>query len=106
MGALARTVKADNSSLNTSGHNTLKHQLGDSWFKLHPNIQQRFDREPEIGERIVYTGTMHAIRRSSMGWLFTYLTRVIGNPLTPFAGKDIPMEVALYKKPGISGVHW
>lgn len=86
--------------------NTLKNQLGGAWKNLHPNIQARFDREPEIGETITYDGVMHRIRRSRMGWLFATLTRVIGNPLTPFAGEDIPMQVALYKKAGIDGVFW
>lgn len=87
-------------------HNTLKHQLGDSWQRLHPHIQDRFDREPAAGEIIIYQGIMHDIRRSRMGRLFAELTRVVGNPLTPLAGKDIPMEVALSKKPGRDGVYW
>ena len=87
-------------------HKTLQHQLGADWQKLHPNVQARFDREPDMGETIVYDGVMNDIRRSRMGWLFAVLTRLIGNPLTPLAGKDIPMEVALSKKPGKSGVYW
>ena len=87
-------------------HNTLKHQLGAAWQNLHPNVQARFDREPADGETIIYTGVMQDIRRSRMGWLFASLTRLIGNPLTPLAGKDIPMEVALSKHPGKPGVYW
>lgn len=87
-------------------HNTLKNQLGNNWQNLDPHIQARFDREPELGETIIYTGIMQEIRRSTMGWLFACLTRLIGNPLTPFAGTDVPMEVALYKKPDIDGVFW
>lgn len=91
---------------NLKPKNTLKHQLGADWEKLHPDIQARFDREPEAGEIITYEGVMHDIRRSRMGWLFASLTRLVGNPLTPFSGKDIPMEVALYKKYGNDGVFW
>jgi hypothetical protein len=87
-------------------HNILKHQLGAEWSKLHPNVQARFDREPDLGETIVYDGTMLEMRRSRMGWLFATLTRLVGNPLTPFEGRDIPMEVALYRKPGCAGVFW
>ena len=86
-------------------HNTLKHQLGPRWFDLHPNIQARFDREPQGGEVITYEGIMHDIRRSRMGWLFAVLTRVIGNPLTPLAGREVPMEVALSRH-AVSGVSW
>lgn len=91
---------------NLKPRNTLKHQLGDDWQKLDANIQARFDREPDDGEVILYTGIMNEIRRSRMGWLFACLTRVIGNPLTRFAGTDIPVEVSLYKKPGENGVFW
>ncbi len=87
-------------------HNTLKHQLGAAWSDLHPNIQQRFAAEPAEGAVITYQGIMHDIRRSRMGWLFAVLTRVIGNPLTPLAGREVPMEVALSKKAGVSGVSW
>lgn len=87
-------------------HNTLKHQLGADWARLDPAVQARFDREPALGETIVYDGTMETIRRSGAGWLFATFTRIIGNPLTPFAGANVPMEVALYKKPGCRGVFW
>ncbi len=86
--------------------NVLKAQLGDSWNALHPNIQRRFGIEPVRGESILYEGTMLEMRRSFMGWLFAMLTRVIGNPLSPHAGKDIPMEVRLQKKDGQQGVYW
>ncbi len=86
-------------------HNNLQHQLGAQWSTLHPNIQQRFACEPLPGETITYDGVMHVIRRSRMGWLFAVLTRVIGNPLTPLAGAEVPMEVALSKHPK-SGVSW
>ncbi len=87
-------------------HNILKHQLGPEWAKLHPSVQARFEREPEVGETIVYEGAMLEMRRSRMGWLFATLTRPVGNPLTPFAGRDIPMEVALYRKESGDGVYW
>lgn len=91
---------------NLKPKNTLKHQLGDDWKSLHPNVQERFDLEPKVGERVIYQGVMQEIRRSRMGWLFASLTRLVGNPLTPFQGQDIPMEVALYKKEGNDGVFW
>lgn len=91
---------------NLKPKNTLKHQLGADWAKLHPNVQARFDREPEQGETITYTGAMTDIRRSRLGWLFATLTRAIGNPLAPFAGRDVPMDVSLFRKPGRDGVFW
>jgi len=72
---------------------TIRKQLGQSWNKLHPNIQNRFARDPAPGEKIIYTGTMHKVSRSLMGALFAHLTRIIGNPLSPYAGEDVPMEI-------------
>ena len=86
--------------------NTLKNQLGADWKKLHPNVQARFDREPEPGETVIYTGTMLDIRRSRLGWLFAHLTRLVGNPLTPFRGRSVPVDVALFRKEGRDGVFW
>ncbi len=85
---------------------TIRKQLGKSWNKLHPNIQNRFARDPVPGEKIIYTGTMHKVRRSFMGALFAHLTRIIGNPLSPYAGEDVPMDVTLFIKQGKNGVYW
>ncbi len=85
---------------------TIKNQLKEDWSKLNPNIQERFASEPELGENIIYEGVMQTIRCSKMGGLFAHFTRIIGNPLTPYEGKDIPMEVELFKKPNKSGVYW
>jgi hypothetical protein len=73
---------------------------------LHPNIQNRFAQDPEPGQSIVYEGVMQTVQRSRMGWLFAHLTRIIGNPLTPYAGADIPVEVRLFKKEKRNGVYW
>jgi hypothetical protein len=91
---------------NLKPKNTLKSQLGDQWYKLHPNIQQRFGREPVLGQATIYEGSMQIMRRSFMGWLFACLTRVIGNPLSSYQGTNVPMEVALFKKPNREGVYW
>jgi predicted DCC family thiol-disulfide oxidoreductase YuxK len=91
---------------NLKAGNALKRQLGRGWEELHPDIRNRFDRDPAPGETVLYAGVMQEIRRSRMGWLFAEFTRVIGNPLTPHAGRDIPMEVALSKAPHKEGVYW
>lgn len=85
---------------------TIRRQLRAGWRDLHPNIRERFSRDPEPGERVVYDGVMQEIRRSKMGWLFAQLTRVIGNPLTPYVGQGVPMRVELFRKEGRKGVFW
>lgn len=86
---------------------TIRNQLGEvAWMRLDPAIRARFAADPKEGEVVAYRGTMHIVRRSKMGWLFAQLTRVIGNPLTPYAGTDVPMDVELTKQRGRSGVYW
>lgn len=91
---------------NLKPENTLKAQLGAQWARLHPDIQQRFDQEPNLGEVILYEGRMLEMRRSFMGWLFAIFTKIIGNPLSSYQGKNVPMEVALFKELNKAGVFW
>jgi hypothetical protein len=85
---------------------TIQHQLNEEWDKLHPLIQQRFVDEPKCGESKTYEGVMHTIRRSFMGCVFAHLTKIIGNPLTPHEGTNVPMQVRLYKCEKTNGVCW
>jgi hypothetical protein len=85
---------------------TVKKQMGEEWAGLHANVQRRFATEPAITEQIVYRGTMETVECSFFGRLFAHLTRVIANPLTPYQGQNIPMDVTLYRKAGLAGVYW
>ncbi|MCB1682400.1 MAG: DUF4166 domain-containing protein [Rhodospirillales bacterium] len=86
---------------------TIRNQLGEeAWMRLDPNVRARFEADPKEGEVVAYRGSMHTVRRSKMGWLFAHLTRIIGNPLTPYGGTDVPMDVETTKKRGRRGVYW
>lgn len=89
---------------NLKPENIIKSQLGAAWARLRPGIQARFGQEPHAGACFVYRGDMQIIRRSRAGWLFAQLTRIIGNPLTPYAGTHVPVEVRLFPKGG--GICW
>lgn len=90
----------------TKKHNTIRWALGKNWHALHPNVQRRFNRLPSESHPITYTGVMEKIERSRAGWLFATLTKVIGNPLSPHQGTDIPMVVELTTREGHQGVYW
>jgi len=87
-------------------NNTIKWHLGKNWHKLHPNIQKRFNQLPTEDNPIIYKGIMDIVTRSKAGWLFAFLTKIIGNPLAPFNGKDVPMIVSLTTKKNTKGVFW
>lgn len=102
--AIRDFVVADSGNENKSS--TIKNLLADDWKLLHPRIQQRFSTEPAIGEQICYRGTMEKVECSFSGKLFAHLTRLIANPLTPYEGENIPIDVVLYRKQGLAGVYW
>lgn len=83
----------------------IREHLGTDWETLHPAIRQRFSNDPQHDEIIHYTGTINT-ERSFCGWLFAHLTRIIGNPLTPYCGKDVPMDVRLFQSATAHGVCW
>ncbi len=105
-----RLVPLSGESSGVSAHlpySTIRNQLGeDAWMRLDPAIRARFEADPKEGEVVAYRGTMQTVRRSRAGWLFAQLTRIIGNPLTPYAGTDVPMDVELTKRRGRDGVYW
>ncbi len=84
---------------------TIKKRLGAQWNQLHPNIQARFACDPKDGEIIHYHGNID-VSRSRAGWLFAQLTRIIGNPLAPFKGQHVPLDVKLFTRPNQQGVFW
>lgn len=91
---------------NERKESTIKKQLAASWDKLNPNVQSRFAVEPAVTEHIFYRGIMDTVECSFFGKLFAQLTRLIANPLTPYEGKNIHLDVMLYRKTGLAGVYW
>ena len=87
-------------------HNTIKWQLGHAWHQLHPNVQRRFNRLPTEQDPIIYDGVMEVVKCSRAGWLFAFLTKVIGNPLSPHQGTNVPMKVKLTSRANSCGVYW
>ncbi len=84
----------------------IKWHLGKNWHQLNPNVQRRFNRLPSTKKPIIYQGNMEVVARSKAGWLFAFLTKIIGNPLSPHQGKNIPMVVELTTKKNQPGVYW
>lgn len=85
---------------------TIRRQLDDAWNALHPCICARFAQEPTPDGHIFYRGIMEKVECSRAGRLFAHLTRIIGNPLTPYEGRNVRMDVLLYKRQGKPGVYW
>jgi hypothetical protein len=77
-----------------------------AWRRLYPEIRARFSRRPAPGAAIRYTGIMHIVELSFMGWLLAQFCRLIGTPLAPYRGNNVPMDIRLEADPALGGVRW
>ncbi|MDH3475649.1 MAG: DUF4166 domain-containing protein [Rhodospirillales bacterium] len=91
---------------------TYRRLLGDeAWNRLSTEIRLRFGLKPNDfkssgRERIRYRGVMEEVRCSRAGWLLAQACRLIGTPLAFNRGRDVPVEVWVYKEAGGEGVAW
>ena len=76
-----------------------------AWRRLAAPIRDRFARHPSATRPTVYAGAMSDVRRSTAGAVLAHLCRLIGTPLAPFAGRDVPVRVKVYDD-GRGGVVW
>lgn len=68
--------------------------LGEAaWARLPDTVQARFAAGAHATP-CVYAGRM-SVRASPLGWLFAQACRLIGTPLAPWTGEDIPVEVSV-----------
>ncbi len=80
--------------------------LGEAaWRRLAPAVRLRFGLKPGPGETFRYEGVMAEVRCSRAGWLLAQLCRVIGTPLAPYRGRDVPTIVEVVPERG-GGLLW
>ncbi len=100
---VGKTRKANISSFD----GTYRYLLGAvAWSRLRPEVKRRFSVKPAPGSSITYTGHMQTVELSLMGWLFAQFCRLIGTPLTPYQGKNIPVTVTLTPDEELNGTAW
>ena len=81
--------------------------LGETqWWSLVPAVRERFSSKPAVGTELRYIGAMETVRSSRAGWLLAQLFRLIGTPLAPHRGRDVPVTVTLRLAPDGKGVVW
>jgi len=74
------------------------------WRRLKPEVRARFSSKPIPGTDIRYVGNMK-VRHSFFGALFAQACRLIGTPLSPYAGNNALVDVAL-SADRAGGVEW
>ncbi|HVR67774.1 MAG TPA: DUF4166 domain-containing protein [Verrucomicrobiae bacterium] len=77
-----------------------------AWRGLAPAIHARFGVKPLPGQVVEYAGRMTAVRASALGRLFGHLCRLIGSPIAPYTGDDVPISVFVQQAPDGAGVVW
>ena len=58
------SMESDNAASGKSMASTIQNQLKENWGKLHPNIQERFAKEPELGEEFIGSAPIIFLRES------------------------------------------
>jgi uncharacterized protein DUF4166 len=86
---------------------TFRRLLGEAaWQRLNPHVRARFAVKPEAGQVFTFTGVMDVVRRSWFGWLVGHICRLIGTPVTPRQGRDVPTVVHIYRSSRGDGIVW
>lgn len=87
-------------SIGPSEGELFRRVLGDEWKKLHPDIQARFAKNPEVDRPLFYTGKLSELSCSIFGKLLGFITKpIIKGALIPYNDADFPVDIQVYSKP-------
>lgn len=76
------------------------------WRRLAAPIRERFGWKPAPGTEIRYVGAMAEVRSSAIGWLMAQACRLVGTPIAPYRGRDVPVTVTLRLDRDHAGIVW
>ena len=80
------------------------------WARLPVAVRRRFTVHPHVGAPITYRGVMHTVAASRLGVVLAQLCRLIGTPLAPWRGADVPTDIVLRAAPAVrdasAGITW
>jgi hypothetical protein len=75
-----------------------------AWFQLPPAVRARFERGVHARGPVFYPGVMD-VRASRFGRLIAEVCRLIGTPLAPGVGEDVPVTVEV-RQTAAGGIEW
>ncbi len=77
----------------------IRRALGEQWQTLHPDIQNRFNKNPAIGKPLRYHGKLERLDCSFIGKILGYLTKpFIKGALLPYRDENFPVDIQVYSK--------
>jgi len=84
------------------GRHGLRRVLGEvAWQRLPPAVRERFG---EPVRKVDYVGEFESVRASWVGYIIATVCRLIGTPVVPRTGRNIPAIV--HVGPAHDGVRW
>lgn len=99
VGAMGRVAR---DACSGTGHRGLRHVLGEAaWLRLPPAVRVRFG-DPVVA--VDYAGEFEVVRASWLGRVVATVCRLIGTPVVPHTGLNIPAIV--HVGPVREGVAW
>ncbi len=91
----------------SSPYPDFKSLLGQAaWHRLPSAVRARFDGTQGRFAEKVYAGVMTEVRASRLGLWLARLCTVLGTPIVPRVGCNIPMFVRLFHVPKQAGIAW
>ena len=76
-----------------------KQILADTWHLLHPDIQVRFDKNPQFGKPLLYKGEVSKLWCSWWGKFLGYATMpLIKGALIPYRAEHARVDIQVYSK--------
>lgn len=76
------------------------------WARLPVAVRRRFAVHPRVGAPIHYAGVMHTVACTRLGFAVAQLCRLIGTPLAPWPGREVPTDIVLRAEPATRGIAW
>jgi hypothetical protein len=83
-----------------------KRILGVRWSDLHADIRHRFDKNPELGKPLLYTGVLSELTCSPAGKVWACLARpFINGALIPHTDANFPVDIEVYSRRGDPAIY-
>lgn len=77
----------------------------EGWWRLAPDIRQRFSEKPTAAQPIHYEGVMAQVGGNWVGAVLAQVCRLIGTPFAPWRACSVPVAITL-RHDAAGGVVW
>lgn len=84
----------------------LKAATGEAWLQLHPDIQQRFEKNPPADHYLYYQGELSQLWCSRLGQCMAWLSwPMIKGALLPWRAQHVPVKIQVFSDPAQDAIY-